>query len=89
MKRKVERLLGQTSEVHVSTFHSFCAEIIREHADRCGIPPEFSILEDVDSSIMMYRELGANAVVCVRFATSEVSTGAAELMVYGTAVVIV
>lgn len=33
-------------------------------------------------------ELGANAVVNVRFATSSVTAGAAELYVYGTAVVI-
>jgi uncharacterized protein YbjQ (UPF0145 family) len=29
---------------------------------------------------------GANAVVCVRFVTTEVMQGAAELLVYGTAV---
>ncbi len=30
--------------------------------------------------------LGADAIVCVRFTTSQVMTGAAELLVYGTAV---
>ena len=34
------------------------------------------------------EELGANAVVNVRFATSSITSGAAELYVYGTAVVI-
>lgn len=34
------------------------------------------------------RALGANAVVAVRFSTSMVMTAAAELMVYGTAVVL-
>ncbi len=32
------------------------------------------------------REMGANAVVNIRFATSSVAQGAAELFVYGTAV---
>ena len=32
------------------------------------------------------RELGANAIVNVRFATSSVAQGASELYVYGTAV---
>ncbi len=32
------------------------------------------------------RELGANAVVAMRFSTSQIAVGAAELMVYGTAV---
>ncbi len=31
---------------------------------------------------------GANAIVCVRFQTSMVMSGAAEMMVYGTAVVV-
>lgn len=35
------------------------------------------------------RELGANAVVNVRFSTSSVTAGAAELYAYGTAVFIV
>ena len=33
------------------------------------------------------EELGANAIVNVRFATSSVAQGAAELLAYGTAVV--
>ncbi len=32
------------------------------------------------------KELGADAIVCVRFTTSPVMQGAAELLVYGTAV---
>ncbi len=32
--------------------------------------------------------LGANAVLMIRFSTAEVMSGAAELMVYGTAVVV-
>lgn len=34
------------------------------------------------------QELGANAVVNVRFATSSITSGAAELYAYGTAVVV-
>lgn len=34
------------------------------------------------------EELGANAVVGLRFSTSEMMGGAAELLVYGTAVVV-
>ena len=32
------------------------------------------------------RMLGADAIVCVRFATTSIATGAAELLAYGTAV---
>ena len=34
------------------------------------------------------EKLGANAIVAVRFSTSSIMRGAAELMAYGTAVVI-
>ena len=32
------------------------------------------------------RKLGANAVVDIRFSTSDIASGAAEVLVYGTAV---
>ncbi len=35
------------------------------------------------------EELGANAIVSIRFTTSAITSGAAELLVYGTAVKLV
>lgn len=40
----------------------------------------------IDRMIEEAQELGADAILGVRFATSMIMTGAAELMVYGTAV---
>jgi len=40
----------------------------------------------LDRMIAEARRKGADAVVAMRFASSEVSAGAAELLVYGTAV---
>ena len=42
----------------------------------------------LDRMIAEARSLGANAVVGVRFATSFIMQGAAELLVYGTAVMV-
>ena len=42
----------------------------------------------LDRMIGEAEQLGANAVVSLRFATSMLMTGAAELLAYGTAVVI-
>jgi uncharacterized protein YbjQ (UPF0145 family) len=42
--------------------------------------------ESVDRMVAQARALGANAVVNVRFSTSSITQGAAELYVYGTAV---
>ena len=44
--------------------------------------------EAMNRMIQQAEELGSNAVVNVRFSTSSVSQGAAELYCYGTAVVV-
>ncbi len=42
----------------------------------------------LDRMVDEARELGANAVVTVRFTSSEIATSAAEVLAYGTAVVV-
>lgn len=42
--------------------------------------------QSVERMVMQAREQGANAVINVRFATSTISLGAAEIYAYGTAV---
>lgn len=42
----------------------------------------------IDRMVEEARRLGANAIVGVRFSTSEVTTHAAEILAYGTAVVV-
>ena len=44
--------------------------------------------EAVDRMIARAEELGANAIVNVRFTTSTIAGGAAELYAYGTAVTV-
>lgn len=59
MREKVEKLV-KGKEIHVSTFHSFCAELIKDNADKCGVPASFKILEEVDSAVFIHRELGVD-----------------------------
>lgn len=42
----------------------------------------------IDRMVDEAEDLGANAILMIRFSTAEVMSGAAELMVYGTAVVV-
>ena len=42
--------------------------------------------EAIERMIQQARQMGANAIINVRFSTSSVAAGAAELYVYGTAV---
>lgn len=48
---------------------------------------EESRQEALDRMIAKARQLGATAVVGIRFSTSSIAQGAAELFVYGTAVI--
>jgi uncharacterized protein YbjQ (UPF0145 family) len=42
----------------------------------------------IDRMVAEAEQLGANAIVMTRFSTSQVMSGAAELLAYGTAVVV-
>jgi uncharacterized protein YbjQ (UPF0145 family) len=44
--------------------------------------------QSVERMLAQAQQLGANAVVNVRFATTAVTSGAAEMYAYGTAVVV-
>lgn len=44
--------------------------------------------EAVERMLQQARAVGANAVLNVRFSTSNIAAGAAEVMAYGTAVVV-
>lgn len=49
---------------------------------------EESRQEAMDRMIAKAQQMGANAVVGIRFSTSNIAQGASELFVYGTAVVV-
>jgi uncharacterized protein YbjQ (UPF0145 family) len=55
---------------------------IKEYVEAIGEAREEAIARMIKDA----ETMGADAVVGVRFTTSQVMTGAAELMVYGTAV---
>jgi uncharacterized protein YbjQ (UPF0145 family) len=44
--------------------------------------------QSIDRMVAQAEAVGANAIIMVRFSTSEIMKGAAELLAYGTAVII-
>jgi len=49
MKERVERLLGRGARgIWISTFHSACARILRQHIDHLGFRTNFVIYDDED-----------------------------------------
>lgn len=54
MKTRAAALLGsKRSELHVSTFHSFCAKFLRVEIDNIGFPNNFTILDEEDSDTLV------------------------------------
>ena len=55
MRRRVDDLVGR-SGAWISTFHSFCARLLRREAEGLGLSPDFSIY-DTDDSKSVLREI--------------------------------
>src|SRR3989338_10266789 len=69
LKEKAEELCPEAREMHISTFHSFCAEFIRENAAKCSVSEQFKILEELDAAILLKRKLGIETPDAKRYAT--------------------
>jgi DNA helicase II / ATP-dependent DNA helicase PcrA len=61
MKERISDLLRSTgrdaSDVWVSTFHSFCARLIRRESQHLGLPRDFAIYDDDDQTAAVKRAL--------------------------------
>ncbi len=52
MRERVGRMLGESGErVHLCTFHSFAAEVLRQHGSHLGLQPDFSLLTQDEDRI--------------------------------------
>ena len=68
----------------VAEFKNLLGGEIEEYTKLLGESRE----QALDRMAAEAEEMGANAVVNIRFSTSEIMNGAAEIMAYGTAVVV-
>ncbi|MCH8049362.1 UvrD-helicase domain-containing protein [Patescibacteria group bacterium] len=56
MEERVDRLLPiGYLDLWVSTFHSFCERVLKEHALEIGIPHEFKLMNEVDTLLLLRR----------------------------------
>jgi DNA helicase-2/ATP-dependent DNA helicase PcrA len=55
MRERVGRLLDGESAPWLGTFHALCARLLRRHADRLGLPRDFTIYDDADQLAVMRR----------------------------------
>ncbi len=69
MRERVGGLVSerQANAVTVSTFHSLCARLLREHAERLGLPRTYSIYDTADQTQAMKRTLKAMHISTTNF----------------------
>ena len=63
MKERIGELLQSSGrsgfDVWVSTFHSFCARLLRREAEALGLPRDFAIYDDDEQAAAVKRALAA------------------------------
>ncbi|MFA5945425.1 MAG: ATP-dependent DNA helicase [Patescibacteria group bacterium] len=58
MEERVDRLLPMGYlDLSISTFHSFCEKVLREHGIHIGIPSDFKLYTEVDCWLLMRRNI--------------------------------
>ncbi|MBD3402522.1 heavy metal-binding domain-containing protein [candidate division GN15 bacterium] len=67
-----------------AVFRNIVGGEIRDYTKLLGEAREQALDRMIDEA----RSLGGNAIIMARFSTSEVAQGAAEILVYGTAVIV-
>lgn len=90
--RKIRETLGLVKGNTVRTRHfgrdliAFLKNLVGGEVDEYTKLLAESREQSLDRLIAEARAKGADAVVCVRFTATEIASGAAEFMAYGTAV---
>lgn len=64
MRTRIEQLVpGMNERVSVGTFHSFCAQVLRQHGSHLGIKPDFGVYEQQSDFEELLKEGLSAAVV--------------------------
>ena len=61
MKQRLEKIVGDVSDMWVSTIHSMCVKILRRDIDKIGYDKNFTIYDELDKDKVLKRvfeELG-------------------------------
>ena len=50
--KRLERELFSLPTAHISTIDSFCAEVVRENAEKLGVPPNYRLASEAEATVL-------------------------------------
>jgi ATP-dependent helicase/nuclease subunit A len=56
--RRWRAVLGELEYAPIGTFHSFCARVLRENPVEAGLDPNFAVLDEAETALLMEKALG-------------------------------
>ncbi|HEY0548810.1 MAG TPA: UvrD-helicase domain-containing protein, partial [Verrucomicrobiae bacterium] len=78
-KEALEEQIALLDSAHISTLHSFCLQLVRDHFHELHIDPQVSVLDDTQSRPLMHETLDALLDRCYRRET-EFADGVRQLI---------
>ncbi|GHO89608.1 ATP-dependent helicase [Dictyobacter formicarum] len=61
MEERLQQLLSQSGQSlpTISTFHAFCANLLRQHATLAGLRPDFTLIDEAEGYLILRRQANA------------------------------
>ncbi len=56
--RRWRAVLGELEYAPIGTFHSFCARVLRENPVEAGLDPNFAVLDEAETALLLEKALG-------------------------------
>lgn len=70
LRHKVGKELKVSSEITIKTFHSFCADVLKELGHLMHINPDFKILQPDDAKLLFHKYLNVEPHYANKYVTS-------------------
>jgi DNA helicase-2/ATP-dependent DNA helicase PcrA len=67
MQERIQALLenGASKRIQIRTFHSFCADILRQHGSQLGLRPDFEVITDDNDRVAILKEMQVSGTAAI------------------------
>ena len=67
LKDRITKALPDKGEPLIRTFHSFCAELLKQQGGAINVPADFRILIPDEAKIMLHKNLKVHPLLCSKY----------------------